>query len=114
VDESVVERTLVADRDQTLARIASMTADFDSVVAAAADSNLDDEHDPEGSTIAFERAQLAALLAQARSHLLDIDRALERVKSGDYAVCQRCGGTIPAERLAARPAARVCINCATS
>jgi DnaK suppressor protein len=30
------------------------------VAAAAVGSNIDDEHDPEGPTIAFEREQLAA------------------------------------------------------
>ena len=55
----------------------------------------DDEHDPEGSTIAYERSQLGALIQQAERHLLDIRDALERLGSGRYGVCERCGAAIP-------------------
>ena len=47
--------------------LASLTDDFDSVVAASRDTNADDEHDPEGATIAFERSQVAALVRHARA-----------------------------------------------
>lgn len=89
-----------------------MTAEHDGIVAASVDNNADDEHDPEGSTIAFERAQVAALAAQARAHLDDLDRAVARLDQGTYAVCERCGSPITAERLSARPATRTCIDCA--
>ena len=81
-------------------------------MAAAAGSNLDDEHDPEGSTVAFERAQLAALQAQARHHLSEVAAALHRLDIGEYGICQRCGTAIPGQRLAALPAARHCVSCA--
>ena len=103
---------LARTRAGTLAQIAALTAEFDEVVAASASSNADDEHDPEGATIAFERQQLAALLAQARQRLADVDAALARRADGSYGVCQTCGRPIAPERLAARPAARTCIRCA--
>jgi DnaK suppressor protein len=95
-----------------LRRIDSLRAEYDGIVAAARGSNNDDEHDPEGATIAFEREQLAALLDQARRHLDDIDAAEARVSAGTYGSCERCGNPIGAERLEARPTARTCINCA--
>lgn len=39
------------------------------------------------------------------SRLLEVSRALERMERGSYGVCGRCGKAIPAERLAANPAA---------
>ena len=81
-------------------------------MAASRSSNADDEHDPEGATIAFERQQLAALLDQARRRLADVEAALERRAAGRYGVCENCGRPIAPERLAARPAARTCIDCA--
>ena len=83
-------------------------------MAASRDSNADDEHDPEGATIAFERAQLVAVLKQATSDLTELDAALARVEGGTYGVCERCGLPIALARLEARPAARRCIACATS
>ena len=103
---------LLESRTAALAQIEALTREFDGVVAASASSNADDEHDPEGATIAFERQQVVALLAQARQRLADVDAALARRAEGGYGVCERCGRPIGAERLAARPAARTCISCA--
>ena len=100
------------ERAAVVAQIAALTREFDAVVAASKASNADDEHDPEGATIAFERQQLAALLAAARQRLADVDAALERRAAGDYGICATCGRPIAPERLAVRPAARTCIDCA--
>ena len=103
---------LEAERRQALARLADLSDDFDAVVAASRDTNADDEHDPEGATIAFERSQVQALVRQAREHLAEIDAAMERVGSGTYGTCEDCGQPIGEGRLEARPVARTCINCA--
>jgi DnaK suppressor protein len=103
---------LARARAETLAQIDALTREFDAVVAASESSNADDEHDPEGATIAFERQQVVALLAQARQRLADVDDALARAAAGDYGRCVQCGQEIAPERLAARPQARTCIRCA--
>ena len=103
---------LEAERAAALAQIAALTGEFDAVVAASRSSNADDEHDPEGATIAFERQQVAALLDQAHRRLADVDEALRRAAAGEYGTCAECGRPIGAERLAARPQARTCIECA--
>jgi RNA polymerase-binding transcription factor len=103
---------LERERAAVVAQIATLTGEFDAVVAASRSSNADDEHDPEGATIAFERQQVAALLAAARQRLADVDAALARRADGSYGTCQTCGRPIAPERLAARPAARTCITCA--
>ena len=102
---------LEAERREMRRRLAELTGDFDEVVAASRDTNADDEHDPEGATIAFERSQIAALLRQLRAHLADVDAALVRVEAGTYGRCEVCGRPIAAERLAIRPAARTCVAC---
>jgi RNA polymerase-binding transcription factor DksA len=106
-------RALTDERARTLERLADLTGDYAGIVAASVDSNADDEHDPEGSTIAFERSQVGALVAQARAHLDEIDAALARVERGDYGVCESCGEPIAPARLEARPVARTCIRCAS-
>jgi DnaK suppressor protein len=103
---------LLAERARTTAQIEALSRDFDSFVEAAELVATDDEHDPEGHTIAFERQQVAALLRDARCHLRDLDIALARVAAGSYGTCESCGGPIATERLAARPATRTCIACA--
>jgi RNA polymerase-binding transcription factor DksA len=107
-------RRLEAEREATRTRLADLTDDFGAIVAASRDTNADDEHDPEGTTIAFERSQLGALVRQARVHLAEIDAALDRVENGGYGTCEGCGGVIDPGRLEARPAARTCIRCAAA
>jgi DnaK suppressor protein len=110
---SGVGERLVSARADTVEQIAALAADLAGIVAASTDVATDDEHDPEGATIAFERAQVAALLDQARARLADLDEAAKRLADGTYGVCERCGQPIAPERLAARPAARTCITCAS-
>ena len=96
------------------ARLASMTADLGALFAASADSNADDEHDPEGQTIAYERSQLASLIDGAHEHLARIEAAMTRLRTGGYGRCEVCGQPIPGARLEARPTARTCVTHATS
>lgn len=105
---------LAADRADTVARMAGLSRDFAEIVAANALVAVDDEHDPEGASTAFERAHVAALLAGARDHLAELDRARERLEHGGYGRCEVCGEAIPAERLEVRPAASTCVACAVA
>jgi RNA polymerase-binding protein DksA len=111
-DVDGVRAALLADRVATVARIQALGADVAAVVEAQSDVATDDEHDPEGATIAFERARVGALEEQGRRHLTDIDDALARLAAGDYGSCESCGADIAGERLSARPVARTCIDCA--
>jgi DnaK suppressor protein len=113
-DESAIRDVLNVERDQNLTRIGAMQQELDSIVAASINANTDDEHDPEGSTIAYERAQLVALLARAQLNLVDLDRALARLSAEIYSVCERCHSQISADRLAALPAGRICFDCANN
>jgi RNA polymerase-binding transcription factor DksA len=108
-----VAEALQVERDGALSLLADLTRGHREIVAAAVDSNLDDEHDPEGATIAFERAQVDALIVQARPRLAAVDAARARLDEGSYGRCLTCGGAIAPARLEARPTARTCITCAS-
>jgi DnaK suppressor protein len=110
--EDQLRASLAAERSRTLDRIRALTRDVDDIVERSSDASRDDEHDPEGATIAFERAQVLSLLAAARNQLEAIDRAVGRLDAGTHATCGRCGATIPAERRLARPTATTCVGCA--
>lgn len=104
------EELLVGDRSSTEERLARLRDDFTGVVEATRDANSDDEHDPEGQTIAWERSQTGALIRQAEWHLTEISAALDRVRNGTYGACEACGGPIAPARLEARPTARTCVS----
>ena len=105
---------LAAERDETVQLMSTLGADISALVIARQDSNSDDEHDPEGSTLAFERSQTDALLAQSTKRLAEIAAALERLDAGTYGTCVRCGERIAVARLEARPYAPTCIACASA
>ncbi|MCA5891865.1 TraR/DksA C4-type zinc finger protein [Isoptericola sp. NEAU-Y5] len=92
------------------ARFAAQRSTVDGIVEAARDSNADDEHDPEGATLAWERQQAAALADGADAERRELLAALDRVAAGTYGVCEACGRPIPAARLEARPAATRCVE----
>jgi RNA polymerase-binding transcription factor DksA len=102
---------LRAEREELLALLAGLAAEVQGIVAASQDANLDDEHDPEGATVAFERQRTAALLADSRARLAEIGEAEARLALGAYGTCQGCGQPIGAERLVALPATPWCVNC---
>ena len=108
----MVRDELLRLRASAEAEAATLAHDLEELFTAARDSNGDDEHDPEGATVGFERAQLTALLATARARIAEVDDALRRVDAAAYGVCEGCGQPIAGERLVARPFARRCIRCA--
>lgn len=99
-------------RRTTVALLGELEADYARLVDAATGANADDEHDPEGATVGFERAQLAASIERLRAQVSELDAASDRVSAGNYGRCERCGQPIGADRLRARPTARTCIRCA--
>jgi len=112
VKEGQAREILEIERARTLKRLDALADEFNGIVAASLDANADDEHDPEGATIAFERERTSALRAQAVAHLSDLDQALTRLASGTYGTCTSCGRQIDAERLKVLPVTQLCTACA--
>ena len=56
---------------------------------------------------------MEALSGSLTDSLRDVEDALAKVDGGTYGLCESCGGAIPPARLEAKPAARLCIACAS-
>ena len=82
------------------------------VLSARSDATADDEHDPEGPTLAYEWTRLQSVRSETADDIKAVDAALDRVANGTYGICARCGRPIGADRLRARPTAELCIACA--
>ena len=102
----LLERELAESRKAQTA----LTGDIASVSDLRRGSNVDDEHDPEGSTIAFELSQSATLLRDADARVAEMEAALQRLDDGTYGMCEVCGRPIAEGRLEARPWTRFCID----
>ncbi len=111
-DAARLRDAIEIERGRVTNQIANLQQSFGGIVDAAELTSTDDEHDPEGTTIAYERAQVSALLSQARDDLVALDAALGLVDNGRIETCDVCGGQIAFDRLLALPGIRTCIRCA--
>ena len=110
---SMLRGVLIADKEATESLIARLIDDLDSFTDARKDGATDDEHDPEGPTLAFERSQSTAILEQTRQHFAQIESAMLRLDDGSFGVCATCGKEIPFARLEVRPYSTQCVSCAS-
>ena len=99
-------------RDDAARSAEELTRQWEHVVEASEFTNNDDEHDPEGPTIAYEREQVRSMLDHVNREIEGLDLAADRLRRGTYWTCERCGGAISPARTAARPTARTSIRCA--
>ena len=103
---------LIAERETYVRQADSLQAEADLLAAEREPGDVQfDEESGEGDTLAVERERDLALSAQARAAIDEIDAALERLHTGTYGICERCGKKIRKERLEALPHAALCIDC---
>lgn len=89
-----------------------LAEELGALLASRSEATADDEHDPEGPTLSSEWSRLQALRDVRAEDRTAVDEALDRLRSGLYGVCVRCGDPIGVDRLRARPTAELCIRCA--
>jgi DnaK suppressor protein len=65
----------------------------------------------EGTSDAIGRIERVGQAEALATKLADVQRALAKLDDGSYGVCDRCGATIPPERLEARPSSVLCVRC---
>jgi len=79
-----------------------------------ADSELSfDDGFADTSQVTAERGEIEALASSLGESLHEVEDALTKVEAGTYGSCESCGQAIAAARLEAKPAARLCITCAS-
>jgi len=67
----------------------------------------------DGTTEAIDRMTKVGTAEQLAVMRTDVVRALEKIEEGTYGLCDRCGASIPDERLEARPWSVLCVSCAS-
>ena len=99
-------RTMLEDRrHDLLKRKSAMVAELiDDVPDRVGDSIDVSTEEQTGAT----QLELETRLAR---ELAEIDAALGRINEGSFGECEDCGDPIGERRLAARPLARLCVDC---
>ena len=103
-------------RDQLAAEAAALRAEIDRAetdiairLGDAVGDAGEDQADVGAKT--FEREHELALTHNARELLAQTERAIGRIESGTYGVCESCGNAIGKARLQAFPRATLCVAC---
>ena len=71
-----------------------------------------DHNFADSSQVTAERAEAEALGKSLQDTLAEVDDALGKFEAGTFGQCERCSQEIAPARLEAKPAARLCIECA--
>ena len=99
-----LHQSLVARRDELLRRLGGELKDLLQQSGISGDV-ADMAFDSSGEEVSSQLAQLES------RELLQIERSLNRLKQGNYGVCELCQKKIPVSRLNALPFSTTCIHC---
>ena len=99
--------SLEKERSDLIARLAEMGLS-DGAGDLSFDSNFADS-----SQVTAERGEVEALAGSLRESLGDVEAALVKLDQGGFGTCEGCGQHIAPARLEAKPAARLCMECAS-
>lgn len=72
-----------------------------------------DQNFADSSQVTAERGEVEALAGNLRESLNDVEAALVKLDNGTFGVCEGCGQPIAPDRLEAKPAAKLCMDCAS-
>lgn len=100
-------RTTLADLDQASGDIKSITEDKSNESGGGVPTNHMADHGSED----FERERLLTIQIGMETRAQLIRDAQQRLADGTFGTCQRCGKSIPVERLEALPFAAFDIEC---
>ena len=78
------------------------------------DSGGLDENFADSGQVGAQQGEQATLARSLHEQLDDVDLALRKMDQGAYGRCDNCGKEIQEARLEAIPAARHCIDCAST
>jgi len=63
------------------------------------------------ATLDREAGMALKLQHREKKYMVKVKGALQRIKDGEFGMCQECGSDISFNRLLARPTAEFCISC---
>jgi RNA polymerase-binding transcription factor DksA len=104
---SDLRASLEQERSDLKARLAEMGLS-DGAGDLSFDANFADS-----SQVTAERGEVEAVAGSLRDALEDVEAAISKLEGAGFGTCEGCGQSIAADRLEAKPAARLCMECAS-
>lgn len=102
---------LEGERERLVGEIAEHEREGHETLSDVSGENNYRDHMADQGSATFARELDMTLEENAREALALVEHALERIESGEYGKCKRCGAAIPLDRLKAVPTADLCVTC---
>ena len=106
-----LRQQLLDERERLAREIAELDADLSESLEESSEESPYDQHMAETAAVTLDREIDLTLQDNARATLGQIDRALAKLESGTYGMCDKCGKSISEGRLSVAPFATLCIDC---
>jgi len=105
-----IEHRIEARRRDIIAQLSRLVGEGKAPLQL--DAGLPLEGDVEDKAAYFAQYRRSGQIERILIEELEqVERALHRLRRGDYGYCERCGHPIGARRLAIRPEATLCLSC---
>lgn len=111
MDREALKQRLLEEKERVRQEIADLDADLLESLEDTSGESPHDQHMAETAAATLGREIDLSLQENARATLLQIDRALEKLESGSYGQCDKCGKPLSDGRLDAAPFATLCVDC---
>ena len=98
-------------REVLTERFQEILAEAEKTVSGMTTTNESFPDPTDRASLESDRNFMLRIRDRERKLLTKIRKALERIDSGEFGICEGCGDEIGAERLEARPVTTYCISC---
>ena len=96
---------LLSRKEQILKNLSGVKEEIDELQT----QELNDEGDHAAAN--SDSLVESAIITQQQQELAEIERALNKIESGEYGICEMCEDPIGFQRLKVKPHAVYCIDC---
>jgi RNA polymerase-binding protein DksA len=108
IDVKAAETTLHEERGKVVHQMVELGADESGELTGAVDYG---DAFADGGAATAERTEVLGLVESLKTHLADIDSALNKIAEGTYGTCEVCGKDIGHDRMEFRPTSTRCVDC---
>jgi len=105
MDIKVYKEKLLERKEELLKILENLQNEFREI------SSCDIKEDADFASCSTNSDSNFYLYNQQKNELLEIEEALEKIKTGKYGICEMCEEPINPERLLIKPFAKYCITC---
>ena len=111
IDTAAAEALLNEERAKVVRQLTEIGSDESGQLTGSVDFG---DAFADAGAVTAERTEVLGLIKTLKARLDDIDAALATIEAGTYGICERCGASIGADRMAYRPTSRLCVRCKSS